>query len=98
MMSLRRRLLIPALMMLSSALPSVSQVPDNLVVEGVPPHPEELRQDVGRYLEFRLASFAAWHPTRREMLVGTRFADTLQLHLVSQPGGARRQMTFSPQE
>jgi dipeptidyl aminopeptidase/acylaminoacyl peptidase len=29
------------------------------------------------------------------MLIGTRFSDTLQLHAVAQPGGARRQLTFS---
>jgi dipeptidyl aminopeptidase/acylaminoacyl peptidase len=28
------------------------------------------------------------------MLISTRFADTVQLHLVAMPGGARRQMTF----
>ena len=89
---IRVRSLIPALTM---AVSLSAQTPDNLVVEGVPTHSAELRQDVGRYLEFRTAAFAAWHPVRREMLVGTRFADTLQLHGVAQPGGARRQITFS---
>jgi len=89
---LRLRTALSALLM-STTLSA--QVPDNLVVEGVPAHPAELLQDVGRYLEFRTASFASWHPVRREMLVGTRFADTLQLHVVAQPGGARRQITFS---
>ena len=71
-----------------------SQVPDNLVVEGVPPIPEELRHRVGPYLEFRLASFQSWHPQRMEMLITTRFADTPQIHSVAHPGGARRQLTF----
>jgi len=88
----RVRSLIPAITMAATLS---AQVPDNLVVEGVPPHPLELKREVGRYLEFRTATFAAWHPVRREMLVGTRFADTLQLHVVAQPGGARRQLTFS---
>src|SRR5262245_28139748 len=70
------------------------QRPDNLVVEGVPELSKELKADVGRYLEFRVASFNDWHPTRREMLIGTRFADSTQLHIVKMPGGARRQMTF----
>lgn len=73
---------------------ATAQVPDNLVVEGVPAITAELRKDVGRYLEFRSASFNSWHPQRREMLVTTRFADTPQLHLVKTPGGARRQLTF----
>ena len=71
-----------------------AQVPDNLVVEGVPAITPELRADVGRYLEFRAATFNGWHPTRREMLVTTRFADVPQLHLVKMPGGARRQITY----
>ena len=72
-----------------------AQIPDNLVVEGIPPIPISLKRDASRYLEFRTAVFAAWHPVRREMLIGTRFAETLQLHAVAQPGGARRQLTFS---
>ena len=73
----------------------LAQVPDNLVVEGVPPITAELRAEVGRYLEFRAASFLDWHPVRREVLIATRFGDTPQLHRVAQPGGARKQLTFS---
>ena len=65
---------------------SAQPVPDNLVVEGVPPIPQALRADAARYLEFRTASFQGWHPKQRAMLVGTRFADTPQLHWVAQPG------------
>ena len=75
----------------------LAQVPDNLVVEGVPAFPAELRADAARYLEFRAASFNSWHPTRREMLITTRFADSMQLHLVKSPGAARRQLTFLPE-
>ena len=46
-------------------------------------------------MEFRTASFQSWHPQRREMLVATRFADTMQLHQVKTPGGARRQFDVS---
>src|SRR5688572_7375548 len=66
---------------------------DNLVVEGLPPLPASLAERVGRYTEFRSAVLSSWHPTRREMLVGTRFADTPQVHLVKTPGGARTQLT-----
>ncbi len=74
-----------------------SDVPENLVAEGIPPHTPELRADVGRYLEFRSAAFCSWHPQRRELLISTRFADAAQLHLVKFPGGARRQLTFFPE-
>lgn len=72
-----------------------AQIPENLVVEDVPSHSAELKAEAGRYLEFRAAGFSSWHPTKREMLVSTRFGDTPQLHEVKMPGGARRQLTFS---
>jgi dipeptidyl aminopeptidase/acylaminoacyl peptidase len=74
-----------------------AQVPDNLVAEGVPAFPPELRADAARYMEFRAAGFQSWHPTRREMLITTRFADSSQLHHVKMPGGARKQITFLPE-
>lgn len=70
------------------------EIPESLVVEGVPAVPPALRAKADRYLEFRAAAFADWHPVRREMLIATRFAEANQLHLVRQPGGARRQLTF----
>ena len=70
---------------------------DNLVVEGVPPIPASLAEEVRRYTEFRSATLGSWHPTRREMLIGTRFGDTPQVHLVRAPGGARTQLTFYPE-
>jgi dipeptidyl aminopeptidase/acylaminoacyl peptidase len=75
----------------------LAQVPDNLVVEGVPAFPAELRVDAGRYMEFRAAGFNSLHPKRRELLITTRFADSMQLHLVKSPGAARRQLTFLPE-
>ena len=69
---------------------------ENLVVDGIPKLPSSIAEGVGRYTEFRSASFRSWHPTRREMLITTRFADTNQVHLVKAPGGDRRQLTFFP--
>ncbi len=69
---------------------------DNLVVDGVPPIPGELPEQVGRYTESRAAGFQDWHPTRAEMLITTRFGDTNQIHHVTQAGGARTQLTFFP--
>ncbi len=67
---------------------------DNLVVEGIPAIPAGLAADVDRYGNFRGASMTSWHPTKREMLISTRFADTAQVHVVKFPGGARTQLTF----
>jgi len=67
---------------------------ENLVVDGVPPIPASVAESAGRYGSYRGAMLADWHPTRREMLIATRFGDTPQLHLVKSPGGARQQLTF----
>jgi dipeptidyl aminopeptidase/acylaminoacyl peptidase len=67
---------------------------DNLVVEGAPKIPAALVETAGRYGSYRSAILSDWHPTKREMLVATRFGDTPQLHLVKIPGGARQQLTF----
>jgi dipeptidyl aminopeptidase/acylaminoacyl peptidase len=74
--------------------PDLVRPGDTLVVEGVPPVEASIRAEVGRYTEARSAGLADWHPTRREVLVGTRFANTTQVHHVATPGGARRQLTF----
>jgi dipeptidyl aminopeptidase/acylaminoacyl peptidase len=63
-------------------------------VEGVPPIPQSLAEQADRYTNFRSAIFASWHPTKREMLISTRFADTFQIHQVKMPAGARTQLTF----
>ena len=69
---------------------------DNLVVENIPPIPISIAEKANQYNEFRTANFFDWEPTRREMLIGTRFADVPQVHLVKMPGGERTQLTFFP--
>ena len=54
--------------------------PENLVVEGVPKVPASLAETAGRYGEYRYAGLADWHPTKRNMLISTRFAETPQSH------------------
>ncbi len=69
--------------------------PEPIVAEGVPPIPATLAEAAGRYGETRSAFPTDWHPQRREILIGTRFGNTYQAHLVKMPGGARQQLTFS---
>jgi hypothetical protein len=64
---------------------------ENLVVEGVPPIPNELANTVARYTQFRSASLSSWHPTKKEMLISTRFGEVAQIHRVKFPLGARQQ-------
>jgi len=70
---------------------------DNLVIDGIPPIPTEIAEQVGRYTEFRSAALQSWNPKTKEMLISTRFADVTQLHYVKFPGGARTQLTFFPE-
>lgn len=95
LVAMRRRLprMLATCMIFAGRL-GLAQVPDNLVVEGIPAFAPGLRAEVGRYLEFRTASFLDWHPRRRDVLISTRFADTAQLHRVRTPAGDRQQLTF----
>jgi dipeptidyl aminopeptidase/acylaminoacyl peptidase len=68
--------------------------PESLLVDGVPKIPASLAETAGRYGEYRSAVFSDWEPGKRSMLISTRFAATPQLHLVSQAGGERHQLTF----
>lgn len=70
--------------------------PESLVVDGIPKIPATLADAAGGYGSYRAASLVDWHPTRREMLIATRFGDTPQLHVVKMPEGSRQQLTFFP--
>lgn len=70
--------------------------PGNLKIDGLPELPKALYDDVIRYSEFRSAGLLDWHPTKREILILTRFGDVPQVHQVATPGGDRRQLTFFP--
>ena len=68
----------------------------NLVTENIPAIPLSVVAKANQYGESRPSTLYAWHPTRREMLIGTRFGDVPQVHAVKMPGGARTQLTFFP--
>lgn len=99
---MRRRLHILSFIVVFLAVQAPAQTSnfspnENLVAEGVPPVPTALVEDARRYSNFRAAELASWHPLKREMLILTRFADSYQIHHVKMPGGARTQLTFSPE-
>ena len=75
--------------------PGAVAPPDTVTVDGIPPVPQSVAEKANRYTEFRTASLQSWNPLRREMLIGTRFAEAPQIHLVKAPGAARTQLTFS---
>ncbi len=96
MLVLRRRKILLTAVLLTAAWVQAQEIPPNIVAEGVPAIPSELRERMNQYLNMRSAYFADWHPTDRAMLISTRFGDTNQLHFVAEPGGYRRQLTFYP--
>jgi dipeptidyl aminopeptidase/acylaminoacyl peptidase len=72
----------------------VLQPGENLIVDGLDPIPLTLTKELNKYTNVRSAGFVDWHPKRREMLMSTRFGNTSQLHYLSMPMGARKQLTF----
>ena len=59
----------------------------NLMVQGIPPVPAGLAQQVAKYTDFRGHSFVEWHPLKREILVSHRKAggSTVQLFRITAP-------------
>lgn len=73
---------------------SIIKPTENLIVKNIPAIPSSVAATVRQYTESRSAFPADWHPTRREMIMATRFGNTTQLHYLKMPGGARKQITF----
>jgi len=67
---------------------------ENLITENIAEIPKELAIQVKKYSESRGASLAEIHPIKNEIIISTRFGSTAQFHRVSQPMGARTQITF----
>ena len=67
---------------------------ENLITENIAEIPKELANRVKKYAESRGASLAEIHPTKNEIIISTRFGSTNQFHRVTQPMGARTQITF----
>ncbi|MCC5886087.1 MAG: S9 family peptidase [Gammaproteobacteria bacterium] len=68
----------------------------NLIFEDIPPVSPDVEARLAQYLEVRSAGFQGWLPGG-EALVSTRFGETVQIHRVARPGGAREQLTFFPE-
>jgi dipeptidyl aminopeptidase/acylaminoacyl peptidase len=68
--------------------------PSTLVVDGAPPLPKAMMDALEPYAGFKFVVFSSWHPTERQMLVKTRFGDTIQAGLVSSPTAPMKQVTF----
>lgn len=65
-----------------------------LSLDGIPEIPARISERTRQYRSTRYATLYGWIGAGEELLIGTRFGQTNQLHRVSQPGGARQQLTF----
>ena len=66
----------------------------NLRMENVPEIPLSIEEASRQYRNTRSASCRSWLPNGEGMIIGTRFGETSQLHLLNEPLGARNQITF----
>lgn len=70
----------------------------DLVVQGIPPVPMSLVNEVAKYTELRGHAFVDWHPAKREMLVAYRKDgdSTAQIFRLASAGGELEQLTDFP--
>lgn len=68
----------------------------NLVIQGVPAIPVELAESVKKFTESIPVFGGTWHPVKREMLAGKRAGNVTQVHLLTTPLGAPKQLTDFP--
>ncbi len=71
--------------------------PAAMVLENVPPVSAALAAKVAKYNEFKPTSYAAWHPTKVEMIVSRRHQNTPQLFRVAKPGAPLELLTDYPE-
>lgn len=65
-----------------------------LVMESIPEIPAGWADKLNQYENVRSASFQGWLPGDQGILIGTRFAETQQLHTVKSPLQYRRQLSY----
>jgi dipeptidyl aminopeptidase/acylaminoacyl peptidase len=95
---------LAAALLLTAALPALAQKPAQTgqaqtrqvgaaTLHNVPAIPDDVRQAVQRFQNYREATFEDWLPDG-SMLIATRFGATRQVHRVTAPGADRTQLTF----
>ncbi len=101
LMTLTNRLPIVFILLLAAPVIALAQADrrerGNLIIEGIPEVPNTITEKLYQYQSTRSAGVAEWLPDGKGLLITTRFGETGQLHLVEQPGGDRRQITFFPE-
>lgn len=79
----------------ANSAPAARVENDRFLFDDVATASDAVVAGVDDYLSGRDARALGW-TNRGQLLISTRFGETLQLHLVAGPGGERQQLTFSP--
>lgn len=69
------------------------KLPENLIGEGIPEIKSSIVSTIEKY-QSRSAGFMGWMPGKKIALIKTRFGEFNQLHLLNEPSGYRKQLTF----
>jgi dipeptidyl aminopeptidase/acylaminoacyl peptidase len=98
---LRYQCIFALLFLLLAPLPGSTAEPTQrtvnngqLILQDVPEIPPALATRLLQYQNTRSARFLDWTEDGNGMYIRTRFDEISQIHLVSKPGGARRQLTW----
>lgn len=67
----------------------------NLILENVPDTPEEVAASLQQYQNTRSAGFQGFDADGEGIYISTRFGETSQIHMVEEPMGMRKQVTFA---
>ena len=87
-------LLLPSFIAFGQQNKNIVVPNENLITENIPEISKDLANQAKKYTETRGAYLVAVNPKNSEIIIGTRFASTTQLHKVTQPLGMRSQLTF----
>jgi dipeptidyl aminopeptidase/acylaminoacyl peptidase len=65
-----------------------------LSMENIPEIAPSIMETMTQYQNTRSAGFVDYTADGKSIIMSTRFGDVSQLHIINQPGGARKQLTF----
>ncbi|MFL2723096.1 MAG: alpha/beta fold hydrolase [Gammaproteobacteria bacterium] len=79
---------------LSAQVLTTTENNGNLILEDIPPIPQNLKDDLRKFQNVRSGSFRGFDASGKQLYISTRFGNVSQLHLVKSPNGARNQITY----
>ena len=96
-MNLYIKLFLLAFISINSLSAQVLTTTENngiLILEDIPPIPQNIKDDLRKFQNVRSGSFRGFDASGEQIYISTRFGNVSQLHLVKSPNGARNQITY----